>query len=141
MRRAHQYLFWRDEAARANREKARATAVAGDRKANWIKDYVLANGEKEGKDVVLLFDEPLTIGDVTYRGFKAQASTPHPYMEEDEVLELVRAKGLADRVIKTIEVVDFDQLYVLNQEGAITDAELDGLMHQDEPTYSLEVIR
>jgi hypothetical protein len=50
-------------------------------------------------------------------------------LDVDAVDTLVNEKGLRDRVYKqvTTEVLDQDELYVLNQEGVISDAELDGL--------------
>jgi hypothetical protein len=46
---------------------------------------------------------------------------------------LLTAKGLRDRVFKpvTTEVLDQQELYVLNQEGLLSDEELDGLFTED----------
>jgi hypothetical protein len=50
-------------------------------------------------------------------------------LDEDAVDTLVNATGIRDRVFKevTTTVLDQDELYVLNQEGVISDEELDAL--------------
>jgi hypothetical protein len=55
-------------------------------------------------------------------------------LDEDAVEELVNRKGIRDRVFKeiTTTVLDQDELYVLNQEGLIDDAELDALFVEKE---------
>lgn len=143
LRRAQLYLLYRDQEAAAKREKDKATAVPGDKKANWLKDYVLEHGEPNGKDIEWVFDDPLTIGDATYRGFKAQASEPSPELDEDAATELLETKELLGRVKKTIEVEvwDWDEIYVLNQQGLITDEELDKLLVTPDPSFSLVVMK
>ncbi|MFF1701307.1 hypothetical protein [Streptomyces sp. NPDC058252] len=55
-------------------------------------------------------------------------------LDEEAVEELVNRKGIRDRVFKeiTTTVLDQDELYVLNQEGLIDDAELDALFVEKE---------
>ncbi len=50
-------------------------------------------------------------------------------LDTEAVETLVNSKGLRDRVFKQVtqEVLDQDELYVLNQEGLLTDDELDSL--------------
>lgn len=140
-RAAHQYLFYRDEEARAKKAKDKAVAVQGDRKANLLKDYIAEHGEPNGDHVDWLFEQPLTIGDQTYLGMRNQASAS-TFMDPDKAEELVVAKGLRDKVFKIVEVevADWDELYRLNQQGVISDDEIDDLM-TTETSYSLVVIK
>ena len=137
MRTAHQYLHWRDEEARARREKEKA----GGKQGQTIKDYIASHGEPNGDHLDWLFDEPVTIGGETFLGMRRQASSDE-YMDEELAQELVERKGLRDRVVRevTVEVWDYDELYVLNQEGLVTNAEIDSLM-TTETKYSLVVIK
>jgi hypothetical protein len=50
-------------------------------------------------------------------------------LDEEAVEALVTSKGIRDRVFKqvTTEVLDQQELYVLNQEGLLSDDELDSL--------------
>jgi hypothetical protein len=63
-------------------------------------------------------------------------------LDEEKVETLVTSKGIRDRVFKQVtqEVLDQDELYVLNQEGVITDAELDGLFSENE-SFAFKPIR
>jgi hypothetical protein len=55
-------------------------------------------------------------------------------LDVEAVETLVAEKGIRDQVFKpvTTEVLDQDELYVLNQKGVITDAELDALWVETE---------
>lgn len=57
-------------------------------------------------------------------------------LNEDATQELVASKGaeILARVYKPVTEIrlDQDELYVLNQEGVLTDAELDGLFEENE---------
>jgi hypothetical protein len=138
LRTAHQYLFYRDQEAQAKKLKA---AAYDPRKQTALRDYVAANGEPNGDHRDWLFPEPFTIGTQTYLGLRNQAS-PSTFMDEEKAQELVVAKGLRARVVKevTTEVWDYDELYVLNQQGVITDDEIDSLMVTD-ISHSLVVIK
>jgi hypothetical protein len=63
-------------------------------------------------------------------------------LDEDAVENLVNAKGIRDRVFKevTTTVLDQDELYVLNQEGVISDEELDALFAEN-ISYAFKPIR
>lgn len=65
-------------------------------------------------------------------------------LDEEKTQELLAAKGpkVRDRVYKPVTEfhLDQDELYVLNQEGLITDAELDGLFAEN-VTFAFKPIR
>jgi hypothetical protein len=141
VRAAHSYLFYRDEEAKAKKAKERAVEVLGDKKRNLLKEYVDEHGTPNGKDYDWYFPEPITIGDFTYQGLRNQASEKHLF-DDDRAQTLLAAKGLTDRVRREVTTVewDYDELYSLNQEGLLTDDELDSLL-EIEVSYSLVVIK
>lgn len=137
MQMAHQYLFYRDAEADAKRLKEQAGGQSGAE----IKSYIETVGEPNGDHLDWIFDNPVTINGVTYTGMRRQAIS-NVLMDEELAQELVEAKGLRDRVAKevTTTVWDWEELFVLNQEGLIEDSELDALM-TTEVRYSLVVIK
>lgn len=65
-------------------------------------------------------------------GFKRERRVSTVF-DEDKALALLEAKGdpkLKKRAIRTIEVIDQDEFYVLQQEGLITEPELDSLFEE-----------
>ena len=132
LRTAHQYLHYRDVEAEAKKAKPNSED---------IKKYIAENGEENGNHIDWLFPSPVTIGSATYRGLRNQGK-PDTFMDEDKARELVEAKNLRDKVVRevTTEVWDWDELYVLNQQGLISDDEIDSLM-TTEIKYSLVVIK
>lgn len=74
-----------------------------------------------------------------YSGVMLKKGLGEAYFEPDEVLEFLRHKPMSvqKRAIKTVVVPDLDELYVLQQEGKITETELRSLMHQPAPNYAL----
>jgi hypothetical protein len=63
-------------------------------------------------------------------------------LDAEKAEELAIAKGIRDRVFKevTTEVLDQDELYVLNQEGILSDEELDSLFVETE-SFAFKPIR
>lgn len=137
LRSAQQYLFYRDEEARAKRAKEAAVAVPGQKGANVIKDYVMAHGHKDGDHFEWYFDQPLTIGDAEYLGFRNVATTS-TFIDTDKADELIARKGLEEQVTKTY--TDYNELYNLHQQGLVSEEEIDALM-VSETKYSLTVIK
>src|SRR5262249_39566942 len=120
MRTAHQYLFYRDQEANAKRLKA---AAYDPKKQTALRDHVAQNGEENADGHVdWLFEEPLVVGEATYLGLRNQKKSD-TFMDEEKAQELVESKGLRDKIVKqvTTEVWDWDELYVLNQKGVISD--------------------
>lgn len=101
-----------------------------------IYDYIKANGEPdEDGNLILKFDKPLTInGDDWYSGFMLQRRVSE-YVDEDKVWKIVRDYDL-EGCVKTIEVLDLDAFYVANQQGLISDEEVDSVIEQEE-TWAL----
>lgn len=73
-----------------------------------------------------------------YSGVMLKRQDGTAYFDSDEVLAFADSDpAITDRLIKMVPVPDIDELYVLQQEGKITEKQLRSLMHQPEPQYSL----
>lgn len=128
LRNAQDFLFHKDEAAQAG-------AVRDDAKKQ-VRTYLESDAddvyEDEKKNRYVDFPAPVEINGVKYSGMKLQRNVT-PTMDTDAAEELLDTKGLTPRVRQVVETVvwDWDELYVLNQEGLITDTELDALMDKN----------
>lgn len=145
-----QYLLRRDQIAPLNKER--------DREKEWLKTYI-GDGKHDGMGIQdekgnlnVYFDAPVPgPGNTTYYGMQQRVSPGAEFMNTDEVKQFMgrlasfdgaRAeydKELYNRVVytKTIEVVDTEELYVLQQEGKITAKQLRSLIRHEDPTYQL----
>lgn len=102
-----------------------------------LKDWILDNCEQdESGNYVWDFDKPV-IGDKddSYRGLMLQRRVSE-FIDEDKADEIIQAHNLQDRCYTTIEVIDFDQLYACNQEGVVSDEEIDSILSFNE-TFAL----
>ena len=131
------YLFNRDEASTFTKAK--------DKVKKAIIDFVKANGEVEldesGNEVtgniVYRLPDPIQVGSKVYAGMELRRQ-PQIDFDEDAALDLAKAKGIpVDQVTHTVTVVDQEAFYVLNQQKKITDEELDSLLVESDPKYSL----
>jgi hypothetical protein len=110
---------------------------------DWLgkkdEDGKFINGERDDKgNQVFWFPKEITAADgVEYSGVMLKAKPGEAYFDDAEVMDFARRKGLAERVIRTVQVIDEEELYVLYQEGEITETELRDLTHYAEPSYSL----
>ena len=135
-RQAHQFLFYRAEQAKATTRR--------DKLSKSLKEYIAANGEEtpEGH-LEVLFSDPLTIDGVAYLGLRNQRTNPQPLLDTERAEKLLDNLGLKDRVAEEVTVIQWhwDELYVLNQQGLISDEDLDSLFDAPEPRWSLVVIK
>jgi hypothetical protein len=102
-----------------------------------LKDWILDNCEQdESGNFIWDFDKPV-IGDNddSYRGLMLQRRVSE-FIDEDKADEIIQAHNLQDRCYTTIEVIDFDQLYACNQEGVVSDEEIDSILSFNE-TFAL----
>jgi hypothetical protein len=142
---AHEFLFYRDTEAKATPIKN----AARDLIKGWLtlKDQLgrFPNGRvDENGHRYLDFDQPLVIGDVTYTGIQAQRKTSAS-IDLEAAEKLLREKGgeaLYDVVFKRQVVREFDEdeLFVLHQQGVLTDDELDSLETETE-SYALVPVK
>lgn len=112
-----------------------------------VKLWLTANGKTDAEgNRVYQFEHAMQGADgKVYAGVMLKRGQGPAQFDSEEVLEFIRkldiergALGhLSERVIRTVEYPDLDELYVLQQEGKITEAQLRSLMHDPDPTYSL----
>lgn len=76
--------------------------------------------------------EPMTIGKETFTHLKNEKKVS-TFINEQRLVELAQSKDVEDRVVKwqMVMMVDQDEIYVLNQEGIISDEELDSLFDEN----------
>jgi hypothetical protein len=103
----------------AERQKDLRTDLMGLVKGGGLTD--------EKGSFFLNLHTPVTVGDKTYRTLKNERRVSER-LDEDAAEELLKSKGLLERCQKTVVVFDPDELYVLNQEGLLSDEELDSLI-------------
>lgn len=136
LRTAHLYL--------GHRAESLTTDAAKKREADELKKYIAVHGEETPEGHLdWVFDQPVTVAGTTYTGLRNQRSNPAPLLDEEDAEALLTELGLRDEVIQTVEVevADWDKLYVLHQQGKITEEQLDSLFHTPEPSWSLVVIK
>jgi hypothetical protein len=140
-REAQRYLHLRTEKLAAERK----FKAASDPVRKWLNAKNAAGGwlngtEDDEGNRVLYFDRAVTSTDgKIYDGVMLRRAQAAATFDSDEVLAFARTlrTSLQVRLIKTIEVPDLDELYVLQQKGEITEKQLRSLMHEPAPTYSL----
>lgn len=106
-----------------------------------VKKWLEANGE-EDVEGNLIYEFPREIiggDDKVYSGVMLRKSVGQSFMVDGEVEALLLKKNptLLARVFKTVEVLQPEELYVLQQEGLITERELRKLLHDPPAQYAL----
>lgn len=128
---AHTFLFSssQEEQARKLKEKMR----------DGLKPYIMANfPQDEGGNHIYEFPSPIMVSeDERYSGLKAQRRVSE-WIDEDKARELIDKHNLWDRCVKyeTVEVIDYDELYAANQEGIVSDEDIDDIL-ESSVTYAL----
>jgi hypothetical protein len=82
----------------------------------------------------LTLETPLTVYGTTYVALKKERRAS-PIFLEDVAEEILTAKGLLEEAQTTVTpepytYLDNDKIYVLNQEGKLTDDEIDAMMDE-----------
>lgn len=97
-----------------------------------ISAYVDKHGVKDNRGSLFLdLDTPVEVGDQVFRQIKRERRVSTSF-DEEAAEALLESKGLLAEAQTTITVLDQDKVYVLNQEGKITDEEIDSLFVQRE---------
>lgn len=129
---AQDYIFQRSESLERNRRLDAA-------KKN-VRGWLTENGTPDDDgNLVFTFPKEIQSADSKlYAGVMLRKTVGPAYFDEDEVYEfLEKNTALRARVFKTVQVLDPDELYIMQQEGTITEEELRGLLHYPKPTYAL----
>lgn len=133
LRQAHRYLY-------SSEEEARILKVKNESR-DYLRDNIKDLGEPdENGNIIWYFDESLNLGE-TYRGLMLQRRVSE-YTDEDKVLAILEDTGLHSRCVTyiTIPEIDLDEVYACNQEGLITDEEIDSMIEVKE-TWALVKVK
>lgn len=96
-----------------------------------LDSYVKKYGYEDARgNWFLELPSPVQVGDKFVKVLKAERRT-RLIFNEDRAIELAEAKGVKKRLIKTMEYVDQDEIYVLYQEDHFTDEEVDSMFDKD----------
>jgi hypothetical protein len=93
---------------------------------------IVKDGEADEKGSLFL-DLPttVTVAGQTFRTLKRERRVSTSF-SEDQATKILTKKGLLARCIKMVPTFDQDEVYVLNQQGLITDKELDSMLVESE---------
>ena len=89
-----------------------------DQLKRTMKDFAIANGVPsgdKGQHRSIVFPEPITLGKKTYKGYRAQSSSS-TYLDEETAERILKERGLYKQAVRTIEVLDQDEIFRLGQE-------------------------
>jgi hypothetical protein len=97
-----------------------------------LRDEMTAEVQEKGipdekGSLYLNLHTEVTVGSKTYRTLKSERRVSER-LDETAAEQLLAGKGLLERAMKTVVVFDPNELYVLNQEGLLSDDELDSLI-------------
>lgn len=133
------------QAFMAERANASKVTAAKDKLSKKLRAWVERAGQVALNDdgtevtgnIVALLPEPVQIGGRVWAGAELRKQ-PQVTFDEDAALALADARGIGrDQVGHTEYVTDQEAFYVLQQQGKITEAELDALLVEGDPRYSL----
>lgn len=126
----HTYIYHRAEAKIEERVKEQAA----EKLRSWVKEHggVAANGNIEYR-----LPQPLEAEGKTYYGMELRKSQ-QTLFDYSAAEKLAVDKGWsADDYGHYEFIIDQDAFLVANQQGKLSDDELDALLVDQEPTYSL----
>lgn len=130
---AHQYFYYQEREAEAVKKKNECR--------DYLKDYIRREGEPdENGNIIWYFNTPIDTGK-PYYGLKLERRVSE-YTDEDIAADIVISKGLRARCIweETVQHLDLDEIYACNQEGLITDDEIDSMIVVSE-TFALVKVK
>ncbi|WP_020142248.1 hypothetical protein [Terracoccus sp. 273MFTsu3.1] len=131
-RKALQFLALRDEEKQIKIRKEALQKV--------LQPQVAKDGDLDdiGGHRALTFREPIEMGGKTYTGLKQERRVSKVF-DEEKAEEILKAKGLWEDAIETIEVIDQDKVYALHMDDKITEAEMD-LILADKETFAFVTV-
>lgn len=95
-----------------------------------LKEWLIANCEQdENGNYIYEFDKPVQLDNTEVRGLMAQRRVSE-FIDEDKAWEIVDKYNVRDTCVETVttEELNFDMLYALNQQGIITDEDIDSIL-------------
>ena len=106
-----------------------------------LKEWILSNGEQdENGNYLYYFDNPIQLDNSEIRGLYAQRRTSE-FVNEDRAYNIADKYNVRDQVTYSVttEELDLDAMYVLNQQGVISDEDMDSILEIQE-SYALAKI-
>lgn len=87
------------------------------------------------------FPEPINLDGIEYSGLLAQRRVSE-FVNDETAMEVIKANGLEDKCLKSYMVteIDYDAVYAANQEGLISDEDIDSIIEQSE-NYALVKVK
>lgn len=97
-----------------------------------LTKHVAEHGEVDDKGHRnFVLPEPLEYGEKSYTGFQQQRRVTQSFNDE-AAEELLKRRDLWERAVVMVPQIDQNEVFVLNQEGLLTDDELDSLFVERE---------
>ena len=123
---AHLYLVSSSDATQVGRQRDEYR----DKLKPWIMESF--NPDSDG-NYYYEFPKPIQIDGIWYTGLKVQRRVSE-YIDDDKAIEIINSHGLHDRCLikKVTYDVNYDQFYAANQEGKISDDEVDSIIDFEE---------
>lgn len=121
----HWYFMYDDEAKKSSAKRSEYHKI--------LMDHITENGfEDEDGHLIWKFPDPFFFEGTWYTGFKKQRRVSE-YTDDDKALEIIDRHNLRDRcyIPVTEYYVDYDALYAANQEGIVSDEEIDSIIGHD----------
>ena len=123
-----EYLNLRWQAAEANNRKKKLYDPAkADRSDIITALHKNAVEDETTGHLVWEFPSAIPVGEKSVTGLTYQKTEPDPELNTDAAEKLLADLGLTDEASSMQRVYDWGKLYVLNQEGKISDDQLDEL--------------
>lgn len=123
-----EYLNLRWQAAQANNLKKKYYDPAkADRSAIITELRKRATEDETTGHLVWEFTNPIPVGEKSVVGLTYQKTEPDPELDTDAAEKLLADLGLTEQASEMQRVYDWGKLYVLNQQGKISDEQLDEL--------------
>lgn len=133
LRQSHKYLYSSEEEVKIVQAKNKAK--------DFLKEYIKENGEvDENGNIIIYFEEPLHLS-TSYNGLMLQRRVSE-YTDDEKLMNLLEDTGLSTRCVKyvTVPEIDLDEVYACNQEGLLTDEEVDSFIEVSE-TWALVKVK
>lgn len=114
------------------KDEVKTTTERLDSLKKELTQHVVEHGEVDDKGHRnFVLPAPLDYGEKSYTGFQQQRRVTQSF--DTEVAEkLLKQKDLWERATVVVREIDQNEVYVLNQEGLLTDAELDSMFAERE---------
>jgi hypothetical protein len=116
----------------ALKDEVKVTSERLDALKKVLTKHVVDNGETDDKGHRnFILPTPLEYGEKSYTGFQQQRRVSQSF-DTDVAEKVLKDKGLWDRAVVMVPEIDQNEVMVLNQEGLLTDDELDSMFAERE---------